>query len=111
MHKLAKELIKQRIDILIDEFDFEKRRSSNSEECICYQQNKKCHDLENLNCLFCYCPFYDLSAKEGGCKMNSSKGKYVGNCQGKIWDCSDCDFPHKKENVKDILLKLYNLEQ
>jgi len=38
----------------------------------------------------------------------SPKGKYIDNCNGKILDCSDCDFPHVRENVRNMLLKLYN---
>lgn len=110
MHKLAKKIIEERIDKLIGEWDFEKRKKSNSEECICYPQNKKCHNLEKLNCLFCYCPNYDLSVKEGKCKINSPKGKYIENSEGKILDCSDCDFPHKAENIRKILINnLYHL--
>lgn len=107
MHKFTKELIEKRIEILIDEFDFEKRKKGNPKECICYRQNKKCHDIENLNCLFCYCPYYDASISEGRCKINSISGKYVENTNGKILDCSDCVIPHDKENIKKILLKLY----
>ena len=107
MHKLAKEIIEKRIDRLIEENNFEKRGISHSDECICYQQNKPCHNIENLNCLFCFCPNYDLSFKEGKCKINSPKRKYIENHLGRILDCSDCDFPHKIDNVKSILLKIY----
>lgn len=101
MHELAK---------LIEEWDFEKRKGTHPEECICYTQNKKCHNIENLNCLFCYCPNYDMSVKEGTCRISSVKVKYVDKHEKKILDCTDCDFPHKKENIKKILIEnLYNL--
>jgi len=108
MHEKAKEIIEKRIDNLIDEFDFEKRKVLHPEECICYQQDKKCHDIEKLNCFFCFCPKYDNSIKEGRCRINSPKAKYIECKEGKILDCSECDFPHNKENIKKILLtKLY----
>jgi Zn-finger protein len=110
MHELAKEIIKKRINRLIEEWDFERRRKFNPDECKCYQRNKKCHDLEDLNCLFCYCPHYDLSVEEGKCKINSPKGKYFENSKGKRLDCSNCDFPHKVENIRSILLKIYNFD-
>jgi Zn-finger protein len=104
MHELAKEIIEKRIDKLIDEWSFEKRKKSNINEC------KKCHDLEDLNCLACLCPHYDMSVKEGACEINSPKGKFTDTPYGKILDCSDCNFPHKPENIKKILMKkLYNL--
>jgi len=111
MHKLAKKIIEKRISKIIEEYDYEKRKKKNPEECICYNQNKKCHDVENLNCLFCFCPNYNLGVREGGCKINSPSGKYIETSNGKIWDCSDCDWPHKKDNAEKVLMKLYNFEQ
>lgn len=107
MHALAKNIIEKRINQLIEEWDFEDRRKKNTNKCTCYEQNKKCHDLEKLNCFFCYCPEYDRTIKEGGCKINSSDGKYIDNHEGKIWDCSDCDFPHIKENAVKLLENLF----
>jgi Zn-finger protein len=110
MHKIAKNIIEKRINKLIEEWNFENRKENNINECVCYSENKKCHNLENLNCLFCYCPHYDTSIKEGKCRINSPDGKYIDNHEGKILDCSDCDFPHKMENVREILIKrCYNL--
>lgn len=56
-------------------------------------QNKACayfpchktNDIENFNCLFCYCPLYALGKKCGG------------NCtylKNGIKDCSACLLPH-----------------
>jgi Zn-finger protein len=107
MHELANEIIGKNINEVISGWDFEERKKANPNGCICYEQNKKCHDLENLNCFFCYCPNYDKSVKEGKCKINSPKGKYINNHEGKILDCSDCDFPHKKENAIKLLEILF----
>ncbi len=110
MHAQAKKFIEKRINQLIKDYDFEKRKKTNPDECVCYEQNKKCHNLEELNCFFCYCPNYDTSVKEGGCKINSPKGKYIDNHEGKIWDCSDCDIMHNKENIRKYLSnRLYNI--
>lgn len=55
-----------------------------------------CHkgaDVNNFNCLFCYCPLYALGDKCGG---NFS---YLPNgCK----DCSNCLFPHLRENYDAI---------
>ena len=56
-----------------------------------------CHEaLED--CTFCYCPFYPCYKDDTGGfeKISSRTGKPV-------WACSDCIFPHKKENVRKIL--------
>ncbi len=107
MHKIAEDIIEKRISKLIDEWDFDKRKNTNPEECICYQQNKPCHNITNLNCFFCYCPNYDTSVKEGKCKINSQKAKYIDNHEGRILDCTDCDFPHKRENAIKLLEGLF----
>ena len=53
-----------------------------------------CHHTDGpLNCLFCYCPLYDLT-----------------DCPGQpIWlpngikDCSGCTWPHQTENIMALL--------
>jgi Zn-finger protein len=102
--KISKELIEKRVENLISEWDYEKRKN-NLNECPLYSKNKKCHDLENLNCLFCYCPNYNISR----CEIKSPDAKYIQIEGKKVLDCSVCTFPHKKENVRKILIsKLYN---
>lgn len=108
MHEFAEKLIKERIKKLADAYDFNVRRMTNPEECPFYTNGGRCHDIEDMNCLLCLCPNYDRTVKEGGCKINSPDGKYTETVDGKIWDCSDCDFPHKKENVIKVLEKIFN---
>lgn len=55
-----------------------------------------CHkDMENINCLFCYCPLYALANCPGNYKMNQKDGKEVKSC-------IDCSFPHKPENYDKV---------
>ncbi len=64
--------------------------------------NKKCEffpcheteDLEEFNCLFCYCPLYSLGEKCGGNPVFLENG---------IKDCSQCVFPHKKQNYDKVI--------
>ncbi len=59
-----------------------------------------CHegaDPENFNCLFCYCPFYLLGDKCGGNFTYTEKG---------FKNCTNCMYPHKKENY-DKIIKRY----
>jgi Zn-finger protein len=67
MHEFAKKLIEERIDKLISEWNFEVRKKYHPKECTCYSQDKKCHNIKDLNCLFCLCPHYYLNVEEGGC--------------------------------------------
>lgn len=107
MNKEIDKKIKNNLEETINIWDFETRKKSYPESCICYQENKKCHNIENLNCFFCYCPEYNRSLEEGGCKINSPSGKYIKTTNGKIWDCSGCTFPHEKENVIKLLYDLF----
>lgn len=60
-----------------------------------------CHKVKNLddfNCLFCYCPLYALGNKCGGNFSYNEKG---------IKNCSKCVLPHKKQNY-DYIIKKFN---
>lgn len=67
-----------------------------------YFSHKKCEyfpchkgaDPENFNCLFCYCPLYVLGDKCGGNLRYTEKGRK---------DCTNCLFPHKRENYKAVI--------
>ncbi len=51
-----------------------------------------CHDLTELNCLFCFCPLYGKDCP----------GDYAILANG-VKDCSSCVFPHQKENYEVII--------
>lgn len=54
-----------------------------------------CHktdDVENFNCLFCYCPLYALGEACGG-NFRYNDG---------LKDCSECMLPHVRENYENI---------
>ncbi len=58
-----------------------------------------CHKVENsedFNCMFCYCPLYNLQ---------DCGGNFTILEQG-IKDCSNCLFPHKAQNYDQIIKKL-----
>ena len=58
-----------------------------------------CHaDVQELNCLFCYCPLYPLAECPGNYSYIDSNGTQVK-------ECSDCTFPHEPENY-DIIISL-----
>ena len=62
-----------------------------------------CHRVDNIeefNCLFCYCPLYALGKNCGGNFTYTDKG---------IKNCSNCSYPHRKENYDGVLEKLVTL--
>jgi len=61
-----------------------------------YFENKECeyypcHDFEHQNCLFCFCPLYMFDCGQDAIINNGIK------------DCSQCTFPHDKENYDKII--------
>lgn len=55
-----------------------------------------CHNLEEMNCLFCYCPLYTLEKCPGTYIYREANGK-------KIKSCIECTFPHKAENYETVI--------
>lgn len=57
-----------------------------------------CHkEVEELNCLFCFCPLYGREHCPGNYEYLKRDGK-------KIKSCMDCTFPHRPENY-DIIME------
>ena len=95
---------------MIDYFDFENMVRKENDFCPLYKENKKCHDMESLNCYLCACPnfrFNDDGIKKVGkntqysfCDIDSKDGE-----QGVYGDkihqnCSACSVPHHKSYVE-----------
>ncbi|MDL2287822.1 cysteine-rich small domain-containing protein [Oscillospiraceae bacterium OttesenSCG-928-F05] len=57
---------------------------------------EKCHDMETLYCLFCYCPLYG-TACDGDYRELENGTK----------DCSACTLPHTEAFILEQLEKLY----
>ena len=80
----------------------------NEERHYAFFQNRECEffpchkgaDAENFNCLFCYCPLYALGRKCGGNFRYTEKG---------IKDCSNCPFPHKRENYDKVTARFQEI--
>ena len=56
-----------------------------------------CHKVDNpedFHCLFCYCPLYVLGKECGGNPIFLENG---------VKDCSNCTFPHKRQNYDKII--------
>ena len=94
---------------IIEYFDFENMKIKELEFCPLYTQNKKCHDMESLNCYLCACPNFrfnddaiksiDNARQFSLCSIDSKDGKQ-GVYGDKIHqDCSKCSIPHHKDYV------------
>ena len=56
-----------------------------------------CHEgIEEMNCLFCYCPLYHLEHCPGNPRFQEKEGRTI-----KV--CTDCTFPHRAENYEKII--------
>lgn len=62
-------------------------------DCIYYP----CHKgLDEINCLFCYCPLYRMEKCAGNPEYKEIEGKRLKICTG-------CNFPHQAENYDKII--------
>ena len=62
-----------------------------------------CHEgIEEMNCLFCFCPLYAREHCPG-------KPEYVESGGKKIKSCLHCSFPHRPENY-DIIMQFLKAE-
>ncbi len=70
-----------------------------------YFQNKDCeyypcHPMEELNCLFCFCPLYPFPDCGGDFTMLPQRDG------SSIKDCSNCCLPHTKAGYDTIIARL-----
>lgn len=99
--QLLKKLSHLNDEELIDYFDFENMVVKEPDFCPLYKENKKCHDMENLNCYFCACPNFRVEEKQSTCSIKSKDGGSSKAPDGFIHqDCSKCTVPHTKEYIK-----------
>jgi hypothetical protein len=97
-------------DEVIDYFMFENMQKKHPDFCPLYADNKKCHEIEELNCYFCACNhfrFSDKGLKEEGiktvysiCDIDAKESKNFETGNAVHLDCSDCLIPHKRSVIK-----------
>ena len=98
-------------DALIEYFRFENMCIEEPDFCPLYAKNKKCHDIELLNCYLCACPNFrfddDGFREEEGkslfsyCDIDSKDGKQFINERAIHQDCSNCLVPHREAYIKE----------
>ncbi|QOP44844.1 hypothetical protein [Sulfurimonas paralvinellae] len=114
IEKLLAENLTQ--DEIIEYFDFDNMKNKERDFCPLYAQNKKCHDMEELNCYLCSCPnfcFSDKGIKKvddktqySYCGIDSKDGRQGVYGETIHQDCSGCQIPHTKAYVA----KHFNLD-
>lgn len=111
--KIVDKLIKNNFtkEEIIEYFDFDNMVKNESDFCPLYAENKKCHDMQTLNCYLCACPNFrfnddgvekvDNKTKYSFCSIDSKKGALSSYGDAIHQNCSGCDVPHVKKYVKD----------
>ena len=88
-------------DEIIKYFRYENMQKNEVDFCPLYKQNKKCHDIEDLNCYFCGCPNFRVQTTQSICAIDSKYGGKLVAKNGFIHqDCSNCTIPHKELYIK-----------
>jgi len=107
--------IMKKLENLSDEevityFRFENMVEKEPDFCFLYKENKKCHEMEVLNCYLCACPNFKFDdegiSKEGGkvlysaCSIESKDGAQFVSDDTIHQDCSACTVPHHEAYIK-----------
>ena len=108
---------------IIEYFDFENMKVKEKDFCPLYERDKKCHDMEKLNCYSCGCPYFRLTNDPSSellsyCSINHKNGGQMKATNGIHQDCTNCTVPHKVNFVKknfskdwnEIMNKVYNAQ-
>ena len=97
-------------DEVIQYFRFDNMVKQEPDFCPLYKENKKCHDIKELNCYLCACPNFRF--KESGFNVREGKTLYstcsIASKEGKQFvsedtihqDCSGCTVPHYESYIK-----------
>jgi Zn-finger protein len=86
---------------IIEYFSYDNMQKYENDFCPLYKENKKCHDIDELNCYLCGCPNFRLEDTKSHCNINSKYGAKITAKDGFIHqDCSGCGIPHQKTFIK-----------
>jgi hypothetical protein len=82
---------------IIDYFDFDNMVKEEPNFCPLYKDNKKCHDMDKLNCYMCACPNFRFNDNGLGTynefkilsdgDINNGDNKYLGYCWNSFGSC------------------------
>lgn len=111
-HKLVvRKLLKKNYskEEIVKYFDFENMLKHESDFCLLYKENKKCHDIESLNCYLCACPHFrfkdegiqkvEKNIQYSFCEIESKDGSLGVYGDTIHQDCSQCKIPHRTSYI------------
>ncbi len=97
-------------DEVIRYFSFDNMVKNEPDFCELYKDNKKCHDMKELNCYLCACPNFrfkesGFNVREGrvlysACSISSKEGGQFLTDDAIHQDCSGCGVPHYASYIK-----------
>jgi hypothetical protein len=96
-------------EMIVDYFDFDNMVVKEVDFCPLYKKNKKCHEMDKLNCYLCACPnfVFDDEGLEIRDDFKILSRCRVGNGDDFIGkgvihhDCSKCEVPHHKTFIME----------
>lgn len=97
---------------VIHYFRFENMVENEPDFCPLYKENKKCHNMQELNCYLCACPnfrFNDKGFKEvegkslkSYCDIDSKDGDIFIGEDAIHQNCTECTVPHHEAYIKKL---------
>ena len=94
---------------IIKYFQFENMVKNEPDFCELYKTNSKCHEMPELNCYLCACPYFRFTEnpleKEGKrihsyCSIDAKDGAIFEHENNIHHDCSGCLVPHHESYIK-----------
>jgi len=94
---------------IIRYFRFENMVENEPDFCELYKTNTKCHDMQDLNCYLCACPYFRFTEnpveQEGKrihshCSIDAKDGAIFEHENNIHQDCSGCLIPHHESYIK-----------
>lgn len=107
--KVLEKLFGSTKEQVVDYFMYDNMVKNEQDFCPLYEAGAKCHNMDNLNCYYCACPFFVASDDEpleiledgfevmSKCAVNSKFAfAYTSKDQKQQCDCTNCKLPHRK---------------
>jgi Zn-finger protein len=85
---------------IIEYFRYETLSLQEPSFCPLFASKSKCHDIKELNCLFCGCPYLQFDTNSSRCSIDSKDGRQITTDDGATHqDCSSCSVPHREKFI------------
>jgi hypothetical protein len=93
-------------EAIITYFRWENLRKKEPDFCPLFEESKKCHEMEQLNCYLCACPNFRFDdgvhkGRVSWCAIDSKEGSTMEHAGCMHQDCSACTVPHHEKYITD----------